>query len=161
MIEAAIVDTNVAVVANARTPQASDACLQACVNALRNIVQDGGLFLDNRMLILREYQDQLGQPGSALPGDAFIKWAWKNQSNPLLVRQVAITPDPVLGFEEFPKDPRLSNFDTDDRKFAAVALASNASPPIINASDRDWWSHRTTLRDNGIVIRFLCPELMA
>ena len=76
------------------------------------------------------------------------------------VRQVTITPHEQRGFEEFPDDPELARFDRDDRKFVAVALASGTSPPIVNASDRDWWEHREALQVHGIEILFLCPELM-
>ena len=56
--------------------------------------------------------------------------------------------------------PSSPEFDRDDRKFVAVALASGTSPPIVNASDRDWWEHREVLQVHGIEILFLCPELM-
>ena len=71
-----------------------------------------------------------------------------------------ITVHSDCGFEEFPNDPRLSNFDSDDRKFVAVALASQSDPQVLNATDTDWWAHRKALEENGVDVVFLCPELM-
>ena len=155
-----IVDTNVPAVANGLATQADDACLRRCVAELHRIQNESRLLLDDSWLILREYQRNLGPPGRALPGDAFIKWALINQGNDSRIRRVPITPDPTRAFAEFPDDPRLARFDHDDRKFVALALASGTSPPIVNASDRDWWEHREALQVHGIEIRFLCPELM-
>ena len=155
-----IVDTNVPAVANGLATQADDACLRRCVAELHRIQNGSRLLLDDSWLILGEYQRNLGPPGRALPGDAFIKWALINQGNDSRIRRVPITPDPTRAFAEFPDDPRLASFDHDDRKFVAVALASGTSPPIVNASDRDWWEHREALQAHGIEILFLCPELM-
>ena len=155
-----IVDSNVAAVANGLASQADDACLSRCVAELRRIQRDCRLLLDDDRLILREYQKHLGPPGSARPGDAFIKWALINQGNQAHIRRISITPDIEREFAEFPDVPELARFDHDDRKFVAVALASGTSPPIVNASDRDWWEHREALQAHGIEILFLCPELM-
>jgi len=111
-------------------------------------------------LILGEYRRNLspsGQPGS---GDAFFKWLWNNQGNHDHCRRVNITPHDNRGFAEFPDDPELEPFDNDDRKFVAVALASHNAPPILNATDSDWWEHRVALEGHGIRIKSLCPELM-
>ena len=64
-------------------------------------------------------------------------------------------------FREFPQDPDLENFDRADRKFVAVALVSGLGPPILNATDTDWWDYREPLRRNGVTVDFICPELMA
>ena len=160
MTEELVVDTNVAVVANGGHDAADDACLSRCVAELRRIQRDCRLLLDNEWLILREYLNNLGPPGSALPGDAFIKWALNSQGNEARIGRIAITPDIEREFVEFPDDPELASFDRDDRKFVAVALASGTSPPIVNASDTDWCEHREALQVHGIEILFLCPELM-
>jgi hypothetical protein len=155
-------DTNVAVVANGRAPQAGDTCIGACITALIEIRERQRMVLDDQGSILEEYRRHLspsGQPGS---GDAFFKWLWDNQGNPEHCRQVPVTPlhRGGRGFEEFPDDPSLAHFDPSDRKFVAVALAGDEQPPILNASDTDWWEHREALSRHGIEIRFLCPELM-
>ena len=117
------------------------------------------LVLDAGMLILSEYMRNLslsGQPGA---GDAFMKWAWAVQADPSKCERVRL--HPVDGsFEEFPEDPALAAFDPNDRKFVAVALASEHRPEILNATDTDWHVYRAALRKHGIKVRFLCPELM-
>ena len=155
-----ILDTNVAVVANGFAQQASDECVERCVAELERVVDEYVVVLDSDGLILDEYQKILnfsGQPGM---GDSFFKWLFFNQANPEHCRKVAVTPHTDHGFEEFPDDSALANFDRDDRKFVAVALASKTNPPILNASDTDWWNHRNVLKRHGIKVSFLCPELM-
>ena len=44
------------------------------------------------------------------------------------------------------------------QKFVAVALASGAHPPILNAVDSDWWNHRAALADAGVTCEFLCRQ---
>jgi len=97
-----------------------------------------------------------GQPG---PGDAFFKWVWQNQQNPILCELVTIHPSVQGGddFDEYPDNPELSEFDPTDRKFVAAARASKSSPPILNAVDSDWWNFRDVLHRHGLKIEFLCP----
>ena len=161
MTDEAVVDTNVAVVANGMTSHADDACIRNCVDKLQALRQQGGLLLDDKWYILKEYQRYLGARGRVRPGDAFIKWALTQQANEKFVRRVSITPDEERGFGEFPDDPQLAGFDDDDRKFVAVALASETRPAVLNASDRDWWEHREALNAHGITVSFLCPNLMS
>ena len=153
-------DTNVAVVANGLAQQASDECVERCVNELARIVDGCVVVLDSDRWILDEYQKTLNFSGHPRAGDSFFKWLFYNQANPEHCRKVAITPHADRGFEEFPDDSALANFDRDDRKFVAVALASKTNPPILNASDTDWWNHLDTLKQHGIKVSFLCPELM-
>jgi hypothetical protein len=157
-----VMDTNVAVVANGKAPQAGDKCIEACITTLIETRKNHLVLLDEQGLILDEYRRRLSPSGQPGPGDAFFKWLWDNQGHQNHCRQVSITPvtgDP-RGFEEFPCDPDLERFDREDRKFVAVAIASGEKPPILNASDTDWWHHRAALSRHGIEIRFLCPELM-
>lgn len=162
MRAAIVMDTNVAVVANGRTPQAGDRCVGTCIETLLTIRERYRVLLDGPGLILNEYRLNLSPSGQPGPGDAFFKWLWDNQVNPEHCRQVLITQtgDDRRNFEEFPDDPDLADFDPSDRKFVAVALASKEQPPILNAADTDWWEHREALNRHGVEIRFLCPELM-
>jgi hypothetical protein len=158
---AVVMDTNVGVVANRKTPQADTECVSSCTNALVEIRERHHVLLDDRGLILDEYLRHLSPSGQPGPGDAFFKWLWDNQCNPEHCRQVAVTPvSGRRGFEEFPEDPDLTTFDPSDRKFVAVALASGEQPEILNASDTDWWHHREALSRHGVEVRFLCPQLM-
>ena len=156
-----VVDTNVAVVANGHHEAAGSACIQACINALLDarqrliLVDDGSGFLAN-IVVCSHPQVSQGV------GDAFFKWLWDNQANSVHCCQVAITPigNSETDFVEFPTDVELATFDAADRKFVAVALASGMNPTILNASDTDWWIFREPLVRNGIIVNFLCPELM-
>jgi hypothetical protein len=162
MRTAVVMDTNVAVVANGRAPQADNPCIETCITTLIDMRDHHRMLLDEQGLILDEYRRNLRPSGQPGPGDAFFKWLWDNQGHLDHCRQVSITPmkGGSRGFEEFPDDPDLAKFDLEDRKFAAVAIASGEQPPILNASDTDWWDHRAALSRHGIEIRFLCPELM-
>ena len=159
MKAAVVMDTNVAVVANGKAPQAGGKCVETCITTLVEIRDRHRVLLDEQGLILDEYRRRLSPSGQPGPGDAFFKWLWDNQGHLDHCRQVAITPMDG-GFEEFPDDPDLARFDPADRKFVAVATASEERPPILNASDTDWWDHRIALNRHGVEIRFLCPELM-
>ena len=118
------------------------------------------VLLDDGNLILAEYKNRLSHSGQPGVGDAFFKWLHDNQANPAYSRKVKVNDDSHRGFREFPSDPGLTSFDWDDRKFVAVALASGTKPAILNASDTDWWHHRSGLHRNGVDVTFLCPELM-
>ncbi len=159
----AIVDTNVPVVANGRSEQASVESVNVCALQLKQITREGKLVLDDRWRILREYMKYLSSSGQPGVGDAFLKWVFNNIANPARIEIVLITPinpnDPDnADFREFPDDPALASFDPSDRKFVAVCLAHSQHPPILNATDRDWWDFREALSVHGVQVRFLCEE---
>ena len=158
---AVVIDTTVGIVANGRHPEAAPGCIIVCIDALRQTRQRIVL-VDNGYRIFTEYRRHLSPSGQPGVGDAFFKWLWSNQGNPRLCQQVTITPlaGSDTDFAEFPDDLDLIGFDQSDRKFVAVALASSHEPPIMNASDSDWWAFRKPLARQGVEIRFLCPELM-
>lgn len=156
-----VVDTNVAMVASGHAPQADAACADACVQRLNQIMETGGLLIDELGLILDEYLNALGHAGRPGAGEKFAKWAFSNQSNPEAVRQVPITPMTNGGhrkFQEFPAATNLSTFDKSDQKFVAVSLRSGENPPILNAVDSDWWNHRAALHSARVNVEFLCPQ---
>jgi hypothetical protein len=157
-----VVDTNVAVVANGRSEQASPDCVLNCARQLRRITSGAEkLVLDDQWMIIREYQSNLrfsGQPGV---GDAFLKWVLTNRYNAERCELVSITliiDESGMTFEEFPSDPALSGFDRDDRKFVAVALAHSQKPPILEAVDTGWWVFRKALCRNGVKVKFVCED---
>jgi len=154
----AVVDTNVAVVANRRSPQASMDCILSCVESLEQMVRQGQVVLDDRWAILSEYMRYLSRTGQPGVGDAFLKWILTNLGNRDRCELVSITPvDGDSGsFHEFPMDPALANFDPSDRKFVAVARAHSSNPPILQAVDWEWWTYRDLLKSHGVEIRFLC-----
>ncbi|MBY0313235.1 MAG: hypothetical protein K2W85_14280 [Phycisphaerales bacterium] len=148
-------------VASGHSPQANAACADACVQRLNQIMEHGGLLVDELGLILSEYLGALGHAGRPGAGEKFVKWVHSNKSNPEVVRKVAITQRTDPGwrrFDQFPDESRLSSFDKSDQKFVAVALASHENPPILNAVDSDWWQNRHLLQDAGVNVEFLCPQ---
>ena len=155
-----VVDTNVPVVANGKAEQADLECEYACVRKLIEIQSEHRTLLDDKQLIFKEYRRRLSHSGQPGVGDAFFKWLWENQRNQEHCRIVPVTVSNDCEFAEFPDDPRLGSFDTDDRKFVAVALSSETDPQVLNAVDRDWWDHRQALAENGVNVLCLCPELM-
>jgi len=155
-----VIDTNVPLVANGMHPPASLDCIRACTQVLSE-ARLGVIRIDDDGLILSEYRHHLSHHGEPGIGDAFFKWLWDNQANPLYCQKIPITYDEAGGreFLEFPDDPDLQSFDRSDRKFVAVAIASGANPSIINASDTDWHIFRVAL-GRYVTVRFICPELM-
>ena len=119
------------------------------------------VLVDEGWEILREYKRLCHPDGRPGAGDPFFKWVLTNRGNETRVRLVPIhvTADGA-DFTEFPRDSTLTAFDRDDRKFVAVALASSDSPPIVNATDTDWWLFREALARHGVTVEFLCPDLM-
>lgn len=155
-----IVDTNVPLTANGVATHADLDCQMACLEKLMDIRGKGRVLVDASGFIFEEYSRNLSHKGQPGAGDAFFKWLWNNQGQPALCTQVPIKPEDEAGqeFPNFPADPELQNFDRSDRKFVAVALASAENPPIINATDTDWWDFLGALNRHGIQIEFLCPQ---
>ena len=154
---AVIVDTNVAVVANGQSPQASSNCVDTCINRLERIIRgEEKLVLDSGWVILGEYLRNLRSSGEPGAGDRLLRWILANKDR--LCDLVPITP--VDGseneFEEFPDDPALDDFDPDDRNFIAVAVAHLERPPILQAVDSQWWDFRDAFLQNGVTVEFIC-----
>ena len=156
-----IVDTNVPLVANGQADQASEDCVEICIDELMKITEgDVKLVLDDDRRIIGEYRNKLNPGGFPGVGDAFLKWVEINWANPQQCDLVSITPidDLETDFQEFPADPALQDFDPDDRKFIAVALTHPEKPPILQAVDRAWWNYRGVLQRNDVTINFICEN---
>jgi len=156
----AIVDTNVPVVANGRKTNATLVCQKACIRALKAFLEGNRiLVLDSGEEVLREYGLNLRISGKPGVGDMFLRWAHNNQANNNRCIKLELTPlNDSRGYEEFPADPELSQFDRNDRKFVALAIACRVNPPILHATDRGWWIFEGALQNNGIVVEHICPE---
>lgn len=155
-----VVDTNVAVVANGKSEQASEQCVDSCAERLEQIMYSGvKLVLDDDWRILDEYMRNLHSRGADI-GDRFLAWSLQYRTNPERCDSVPITPVNGLEneFEEFPEDPALEDFDPDDRKFVAVALAHCEKPPILQAVDTKWLDFRDALDRNGVMVEFVCQD---
>jgi hypothetical protein len=152
----AVIDTNVILVANGQHPEVSPACVINCALTLQSVMRSGRLALDEDFLILREYLNKTQPKKSNRPGDAFVKWALNNQRNKKHVDQVTLQGHEQRGFESFPDDADLVNFDAPDRKFVAVSGAHPDRPPIAQAADSKWLDWAPALRRHGIEVNFLC-----
>src|SRR5882757_2890433 len=107
-MKAVVIDTNVVRVANGQHHDVSDACVAACAERLERIMKSGKLALDDRFLILGEYQNKTPPKTQTGPGDAFVKWALRHNANSERVDTVPIKDHDVRGFESFPDDPDLA-----------------------------------------------------
>ena len=153
-----VVDTNVVVVANGRSEQASSDCVQTCGDRLEEIMRgEEKLVLDNRWIILREYMQNLRSNGADV-GDRFLGWILVNKDDRCDLVSITSVDGSDNEFQEFPDDPALNDFDLADRKFIAVARAHPRNPPILQAVDSQWWDFRDTFRRNGIIVEFICED---
>lgn len=158
-----VVDTNVPKNANRATnlegiPQSELNCVLNCVQAIANIIRNGGLVVDSANEIWDEYRRNLslrGQPGI---GDRFVKWVHDHQFEFPDGDRVEIR-DSSGELLAFPEHPQLKNFDPSDKKFVAVSFLHSGRPPILQALDSKWWNWRIGLKENGVDVLFLCPEL--
>ena len=165
-MDAVIVDTNVIVIANDTDDKRKD-CRDHCQDRLRQIIdQRGKVVIDDRRRILGEYQNNTRPNTRKGVGDIFVKRLLQNLGNPEICTMVSITSLTGNGtdFEEFPTDTALINFDPDDRKFIAVALAHKRDngqvPPILLAIDRGWLQSIAALANHGVSVDLICEEDM-
>ena len=154
---AKVVDTNVLIVANDKSEQATLDCLAQCVIALDKARQNI-IVIDDSFRIFKEYQNEVSPSGQPGVGDAFLRWLLQNWTNPAHCEAVTLKLNSRNSFDEFPNDPELADFDPSDHKFAAVANASLYSPDILSAVDSDWWIHGRLLERNGLKVVHLCEE---
>lgn len=155
-MSAMVVDTNVVLVANGQHADVSPECVTACALALQDLMRSGKLVLDDGFRILLEYQNKTQPKKGNRPGDAFVKWALRSRSSASLVGEVPLVEHEERGFESFPDDADLVNFDAPDRKFVAVSAAHPDKPPIAQAADSKWLDWASALQRHGIQVKFLC-----
>lgn len=153
-----VVDTNVLYVAEGLHHDVSPACVLSCVQRLQSVMRNCTVVVDDRFRVLNEYQHKLDAKRGKGPGAVFLKWLSQNLRNGRYVAQVAITDAPDGCFAEFPVAALQKEFDPSDRKFAAIANAHAAKPPILQATDSKWLMWKTQLAAEGITVEFLCPD---
>lgn len=159
-MSATVVDTNVILVANGQHPGVSFGCVAACALALQSVMRSGTLVLDDGFRILTEYQKKTQPKKGNRPGDAFVKWALNNRCTAKWVDQVTLQEHDERGFESFPDDQELAEFDDSDRKFVAVSGAHPGKPSIAQAADSKWLDWAPALKRHGIAVAFLCqPDI--
>lgn len=151
-----IVDTNVVLVANGQHHDVSSECVAVCALALQDIMRNGRIALDDGFRILKEYLNKTSPRKGKGPGDVFIKWSLQNNANRAKCDLVSLRKHETRGFESFPDDADLVNFDEPDRKFVAVAAAHPTHPPILQAADSKWLDWAPALKRHGIEVNFVC-----
>lgn len=166
-MEAVIVDTNVIVYANGTDDENLLGCVKSCQSRLFEILNRPEIVLiDDDWRILREYRKNTNPNTKKGIGDLFVKELLQNQTNTNFCRIIRITPLTGNGteFNEFPDDPELTDFDSDDRKFIAVGIAYytqyQVTPSILLAIDRGWIHFIDTLQNHGVQIELICEEDM-
>ncbi|MCY3952913.1 MAG: PIN domain-containing protein [bacterium] len=150
-----VIDTNVLVVANGRDTHACRECRLATIEALRSVMVSSALILDAGRRILDEYRKHCDHSGRPEVGDEFFRWAFDHAA---ALCSVKLTENEERGFDEFPDDPALAQFDRDDRVFVAVSVAAGIDNVILNAVDSDYQLHRGGLDTAGVVVKELCPS---
>jgi hypothetical protein len=155
---AAVIDTNVLLVANGSHAGVSVECRAACVDRLLAQHKSGVTVIDDGYRILSEYQNKTRPNQPKGVGDVFLKWLLQNQANSARVHQVAITESSKDEFAEFADVDLQAKFDAPDRKFVAVASAHSDKPPIWQASDSKWLDWWPALLAKGVRVEFLCPS---
>ena len=163
-----ILDTNVIVIANGMSAQASCDCVKRCRERLDQILEGSEkVVLDYEQQILREYRRNLKEAGRLRRrrGDLFLQWLRQNQWNPEKCSLVHITSLAGNGneFAEFPNDDNaLASFHKKDRKFIAVAMAhkqeAGHAPTILLAIDRGWLQFTDALANHGVSVELICEE---
>lgn len=143
--------------ANGLATHVETVCRLAAVRELE-AAQTGVVLLDSLGRILAEYL-RVARPNNRPPnvGDAFVRWLFTVQGDRRYCRKIRITERGPDDFSEYPNDSAFRNFDLDDRKFVAVAIASGTRPTIVNATDSDWATISRALARYGITLVLLCP----
>ncbi len=155
---AAVIDTNVLLVANGAHDEASAGCRRTCIDRLLAQQKSGVTVIDDGFRILGEYLHKTSPARPKGVGDAFLKWLLQNRRNPNRVQEVSLTETAPDSFAEFPGPALQTRFDPSDRKFAAVANAHPARPAVWQAADCKWLDWWPALAEAGIRIDFLCPD---
>lgn len=158
MSDQAVVDTNVLVAANGRDTHVDLGCQLNCVKELTRLKRQEVVCVDDKGLIMREYERRTSHKGQAKPGTVFYKHVWQQMGDSSRVRLIPVelvNSDDREG-RDF-RDPVLpTNNLKKDAKFLAVAVKANAT--IVNAADSDWAEHRELTDQLGVEVRQVCPQ---
>lgn len=152
-----VVDENVLCGANGIADHATPRCEEACITFLGECIKALSLVLDVEGEILVTYAQHCSYSGEPGAGDAFFIWA--NDHAAALTR-FTLPRDHSGQYIGFPTDEALATFDSDDRKWVALALAAGPEAEIVNALDSDYRDHAEALGAAGVRVRELCPECL-
>jgi hypothetical protein len=153
-----VVDTNVFIVASQENHDLTDCCyefLNQLLEKRHNILIDD--FFDqnsNKFIsdIAAEYSNNLSSQDVAF---WILREIYSYEPNGIIKRVKVRKDKNNKYYIDFPKDSNLEGFDKSDRKFVAVAIASNKNPEILNAVDSDWKDFEAALK-KYVKLKFLC-----
>ncbi len=160
MTDRAVVDTNVLVAANGRDTHVEESCQLRCVEELarlarEELAREEVVCVDDRWLIMREYENRTRQTGQPRPRTVFYKHLCKKMGDSKSVCLTPVDPRDAEG-RDF-ADPVLPpNNLKKDAKFLAVAVKASAA--IVNAADSDWAEQRELTDRLRVDVRQLCPQ---
>ncbi|MBF0305520.1 MAG: hypothetical protein HQL41_07725 [Alphaproteobacteria bacterium] len=154
---AVVVDTNVILAANGQHQDLSPNGVRQCSDRILSVIKGHRVCIDDGFEIIKEYGNKIcskKQPGI---GYQFYKWVVQNRSNENIISAVVLVRHQTRGYESFPDDPELANFDPPDRKFVAVAALHASNPIILQATDSKWLGWDGALKRHGVQVEFVCP----
>ena len=146
-------------------PQAWDSCVTACQDRLDQIIEGHEkIVIDDKRAILSEYIDYFEDDDSTTDeriNEHFLEWFIRNYENPEQCVQVSITPtQDGSNFEELPS--AFSDFDSDDKKFIAVAVVYEdlyqQKAVLLQSVDSQWYGEQEVFTENGLIVEFICEE---
>jgi hypothetical protein len=156
----AVVDTNVAVIANGGAHvSASPACQINCIEILERCVASGQVFIDDLEEILTLYDARLRPQGEPGVGDRFYRHLLNNLGNARRVTRVTLAHQRANRLHAAFLAGSLAQFDPDDRVYALCGAVSRA--PVKTATDSDWLDHEAGLVACGVQIHFVCGKAAA
>lgn len=160
-----VLETNLLMTASGLAEQASRECMNQCIKTIEQIQQGiRTLALDKSLLILTEYQESLRTAQSSL-GYLFLR-KWLDANWHEIIRVDILPIDNEAGEFGVLQDVKefIRGFDKSDCKFVATARSAQAQigapVPILNATDSDWCEFLDAMHHIGVVVEFVCPELM-
>lgn len=155
-----VVDENVLMVAYGNsTPQADSACRLKAIERLEDIKNNGIIVIDDNDEVLKKYRNKISSNGQPSTARAFIQHVMENYNLDYVIR-LGLAKNAKRGYENFPADTALDNFDYDDRIYVALALTNTKKTFISNAVDSDYSIHKNHLENNGVFVEELCPHCL-
>ena len=166
-----IIDTNVPLTAAGRNFQATDTCVLSCGETISRI-QKGeiAIVVDKDNKAIAEYRNNMYPDPKGTPAGQFLMYLLMNRNHPRRVKSLSLRTDAQGQFEDYPDkddnwtttDSRCKQFDTDDKKWVALALRfkrdTGVDAPIVNAADRCWLAFESHLESAGVKLESLCRD---
>ena len=119
---------------------------------IRRIRENGDrVVLDDAGAIQTEYNRRSNASGGLGAGDGFYRYVLENR---LRCERVSLPRRADGEYADLPQVLIDTDFDRDDRKFAA--LAKRAGISVATAVDSDWIDAQAALAAGGICVHFVC-----